>query len=222
MAVSNLGSRQHPDGIQQPPKCLVGLEHINRYWDKAHHTFAAKILPGEYYVSLRNELISTVLGSCIAACIRDVKMGIGGMNHFMLPMGCEIEHLGKTHLTSATRYGNFAMEMLINEIIKAGGDRKRMEVKLFGGGRVLSNMSTMDIGKKNIDFVHEYLESEGLKVVTEDVGDVYPRKVLFYPESGRVRVKKLRSMHNDTIRQREESYQKSLDEKPVEGDIELF
>lgn len=148
MAPSIYSSRQHPDGLQKSPACLPGLEHVNRYWDKTHQCFAAKILPGEYYVSMHNELITTVLGSCIAACIRDVKMGIGGMNHFMLPMGCEVEHLGKTHLTSATRYGNFAMEILINEIIKAGGDRKRMEVKLFGGGRVLSSMSTMDIGKR--------------------------------------------------------------------------
>jgi chemotaxis protein CheD len=222
MSPSIYSSRQHPDGIQKSPACLPGLEHVNRYWDKTHQCFAAKILPGEYYVSMHNELITTVLGSCIAACIRDVKMGIGGMNHFMLPMGCEVEHLGKTHLTSATRYGNFAMEILINEIIKAGGDRKRMEVKLFGGGRVLSSMSTMDIGKKNIAFVNEYLLQEGLKVVSEDVGDIYPRKVNFYPESGRVRVKKLKNMHNETIRQREESYCKSLDQQPVEGEIELF
>jgi chemotaxis protein CheD len=222
MSPSIYTSRQHPDGLQKSPACLPGLELINRYWDKTHQCFAAKILPGEYYVSMHNELITTVLGSCIAACIRDVKMGIGGMNHFMLPMGCEVEHLGKTHLTSATRYGNFAMEILINEIIKAGGDRKRMEVKLFGGGRVLSSMSTMDIGKKNIAFVHEYLLQEGLKIVSEDVGDIYPRKVNFYPESGRVRVKKLKNMHNETIRQREESYCKSLDQQPVEGEIELF
>ena len=222
MAISKSASRQNPDSTKQAPKCLSGLEHISRYWDKTHNTYAAKLLPGEYYVSLHNELITTVLGSCISACIRDVKMGIGGMNHFMLPMGCEEEHSGKIHLTSATRYGNFAMEMLINEIIKAGGDKKRMEVKLFGGGRVLSNMTTLDIGKKNIRFVYDYLEAEGLKVVSEDVGDIYPRKVNFYPESGRVKMKKLRNMHNDTIKQREERYRKSIDQAPVESDIELF
>lgn len=173
-------------------------------------------------MSLHNELINTVLGSCISACIRDVKMGIGGMNHFMLPMGCEEVHIGKTHLTSATRYGNFAMEMLINEIIKAGGDKRRMEVKLFGGGRVLTSMSALDIGQKNIRFAHEYLEQEGLKIASEDVGDIYPRKILFYPESGRVRMKKLHYEHNDTIRKREELYRNSIDKVPVESDIELF
>lgn len=204
------------------PECLEGLEHISRYWDKRHNAFAAKLLPGEYYVSTQKEVITTVLGSCISACIRDVKFGIGGMNHFMLPLGCEVEHSGKTHLTGATRYGNFAMEMLINGIIKAGGNKKYMEVKLFGGGRVLSSMTKIDIGNKNINFVHEYLEEEGLDVISEDVGDIYPRKILYYPDSGRVRVKKLVNMHNDTIREREESYRKRIDKQPVESDIELF
>lgn len=204
------------------PKCLTGLEHISRFWDKKHNIFSAKILPGEYYVSMHGELISTVLGSCISACIRDVKMGIGGMNHFMLPMGCEDEHAGKIHLTSATRYGNFAMEMLINEILKSGGSKKNLEVKLFGGGRVLSNMTKIDIGNKNINFVHEYLQEEGLDVIAEDTGDVFPRKVLFFADTGKVRVKRLQKMHNDTIKQREEKYQKSIDEKPVQSDIELF
>jgi len=204
------------------PPCLSGLEHISRFWDKRHNIFSAKILPGEYYVSMHGELISTVLGSCISACIRDVKLGIGGMNHFMLPMGDEDEHEGKMHLTSATRYGNFAMEMLINEILKAGGRRSCLEVKLFGGGRVLASMSKIDIGNKNICFVHEYLQEEGLAVIAEDTGDIYPRKVLFFADSGKVRVKKLQNMHNDTIKKREEKYRNSIDKKPVQSDIELF
>jgi len=204
------------------PGCLSGLEHISRFWDKRHNIFSAKILPGEYYVSMHGELISTVLGSCISACIRDVKMGIGGMNHFMLPLGCEDEHAGKIHLTSATRYGNFAMEMLINEILKAGGQRKNLEVKLFGGGRVLASMTKIDIGNKNINFVHEYLHEEGLSVVSEDTGDIYPRKVLYYADTGRVRVKKLQNVHNDTIKKREEKYRNFIDKQPVKSDIELF
>jgi len=222
VSISSINKRRQAGVHGVPPECLPGLEHINRYWDKKHNTFSAKILPGEFYVSTNNELITTVLGSCISACIRDVKFGVGGMNHFMLPLGCEIEHSGKTHLTGATRYGNFAMEMLINEIIKAGGNKKYMEVKLFGGGRVLSNMSTIDIGQKNINFVHEYLNEEGLNVASEDTGDIYPRKILYYPESGRVRMKKLHNVHNDTIRNREENYRKRIDTKPVESDIELF
>ncbi len=204
------------------PCCLQGLEHISRFWDKKHGVFSAKILPGEYYVSMHGELISTVLGSCISACIRDVKMGIGGMNHFMLPIGCEDTHAGKEHLTDATRYGNFAMEILINEILKAGGRKKNMEVKIFGGGSVLANMTKIDIGNKNIRFVHEYLKEEELDIISEDVGDVYPRKVLFFADTGKVRVKRLRKINNNTIKMREEKYRKSLDDKPLQGDIELF
>lgn len=204
------------------PACPVGLEHIGRYWDKRHKVYSAKLLPGEYYVSTSGEMINTVLGSCIAACIRDVNIGVGGMNHFMLPIGSEEVHQGKIHLTSATRYGNFAMEMLINEIIKAGGRKGNMEVKLFGGGRVLSSLTTIDIGRKNIDFVHQYLIDEGLSIITEDVGDIYPRKILYYPDTGRVRMKKLHSMHNDTITKREASYSKELNDTPVDSDVELF
>ena len=220
MTASRLSSKSEME--RSMPACLSGLEHISRFWDKRHNMFSAKILPGEYYVSMHGELISTVLGSCISACIRDVKMGIGGMNHFMLPMGCEEEHAGKIHLTSATRYGNFAMEMLINEILKAGGNRKNLEVKLFGGGRVLSSMTKMDIGNKNINFIHGYLKEENLKITSEDTGDIYPRKVLFFADTGKVRVKKLHNIHNDTINKREDTYRKSIDKKAVQSDIELF
>ena len=222
MVSSKIIRKNHLGPHDKLPDCPVGLEHISRYWDKRHNAFAAKLLPGEFYVSTEKEIITTVLGSCISACIRDVKFGIGGMNHFMLPLGCEVEHSGKTHLTGATRYGNFAMEMLINEIIKAGGHKKYMEVKLFGGGHVLTSMSTIDIGKKNINFVHEYLEEENLEVVSEDTGDIYPRKVVYYPGSGRVMMKKLHNIHNETIREREESYRKRIDKQPVESDVELF
>jgi len=220
VSITRLRSRAMND--KPMPDCLQGLDHISRFWDKKHQIFSAKILPGEYYVSMHGELISTVLGSCISACIRDFKMGIGGMNHFMLPTGCEDLHAGKEHLTSATRYGNFAMEILINEILKAGGSKKNMEVKLFGGGRVLSSMTKINIGNKNINFVHEYLEKEGLSVLCEDIGDIYPRKVIFFADSGRVRVKKLHNMHNDTIKKREDKYCKAINEKPVQSDIELF
>lgn len=209
-------------GEHKLPACPVGLEHINRYWDKRHNAFAAKILPGEYYVSLHDEIINTVLGSCISACIYDKYAGIGGMNHFMLPLGSTTEYSGKEHLTSATRYGNFAMEILINEIIKAGGQKRNMEVKLFGGAKVITSMLTTDIGLKNISFVYDYLEIEKLRVIADDVGDVYPRKVLFYPATGRVMIKKLQKVHNDTIRVREERYRSKINKDPVESDIELF
>lgn len=201
---------------------LPGFKGINRYWDKMHDCYAAKILPGEYYVTIHDELITTVLGSCVSACVRDKVFGIGGMNHFMLPAnkGEEVSSFGGAG--ESTRYGNFAMEQMINDILKNGGRRKNLEIKVFGGGKVLKNMSTLDIGQKNIDFVMQYIKDESLKLTAEDLGDVYPRKVLFFPTTGKVRVKKLRSMHNNTIIERERSYSKAIEKTPSSGEIELF
>lgn len=197
---------------------LPGYEHINRYWDRGLSCVAAKILPGEYYVTLQGEMITTVLGSCVSACIRDRKLGIGGMNHFMLPHSDRFSD--NSGPTKAARYGSFAMESLINDILKNGGRKQNLEVKLFGGGQVLANMT--DIGASNIRFVREFLQLEGLDVIAEDLGGRYPRKVVYFPDSGRARVKKLRTQHNDTIVRRETHYLAALQEAPVAGEVELF
>ncbi|MCB1830788.1 MAG: chemoreceptor glutamine deamidase CheD [Chromatiaceae bacterium] len=182
---------------------------------------AAKILPGEYYVSNQNELITTVLGSCVSACIRDPVAGVGGMNHFMLPNSERGDWSGRDGVASnATRYGNYAMEHMINDILKHGGRRGNLEVKVFGGGQIISSMSS--VGLNNINFIHEYIHIEGLQLLNEDVGDCYPRKIVFYPASGRVQVKKIRQLHNDALLQREQSYKQSIDHQPVAGEVELF
>lgn len=201
------------------PRALRGFGHVKRYVDKSDNRIVAKILPGELYVTKIDEMITTVLGSCISACIRDPYEGVGGMNHFMLPISKEANLLGAKD-SNAARYGNFAMEQLINEILKHGGQRKNLEVKLFGGGRVLSHMT--DVGKRNIEFALEYVALEGLKVVSEDLGDVFPRKIQYDPLSGKARMKKLRTMHNRTVAEREEAYMQEIDQTPSTGDIELF
>ena len=199
---------------------LPGFDHINRYWDKTNNSYAAKILPGEYYVTTAEELIVTVLGSCISACIRDRVLGIGGMNHFMLPQTDGDGSWGGGSVNTATRYGNYAMEHMINDILKNGGKRENLEVKVCGGGKILQKMT--DIGMKNIAFVRTYLSMEGLDLVAEDVGDIYPRKVQYMPLTGKLRVKKLRSLHNDTIIKRESEYKHEIEDVPVAGDVELF
>ena len=204
------------------PSALPGFGHINRYWDPHEASFSAKILPGEYYVTIQEEMVVTVLGSCVSACIRDRVFGIGGMNHFMLPDsggGSGDAGRGKP-MDEAARYGAYAMEMLINEILKNGGRRENLEVKITGGGRMLANMS--DIGQRNIEFVRKFLTTEGLEVLAEDLGDIYPRKVCYIPATGRLRVKRLRTMHNDTITQREEAYQQDLRKQAPQGNVELF
>lgn len=202
---------------------ITGFENIKRYWDRQNDIDAAKLLPGEYYVTLKNELVTTVLGSCISACIRDKVTGIGGMNHFMLPETTQqqLNAGAEAVVGNATRYGNYAMEHLINTILANGGKRKNLEVKVFGGGKIIPTLG--DIGLKNIQFVLEYIDTEALRLVSQDLGDIYPRKVNFYPKTGKVRMKKIKNLHNETIASRETQYRTSIKDTPVEsGEIELF
>jgi chemotaxis protein CheD len=202
------------------PRALPGFGAINRYWDDAHGMYAAKLLPGEFYVTVENETIVTVLGSCVSACIRDPETGVGGMNHFMLPVSLGAGSWEARGVGVSTRYGSHAMERLINEILKHGGRREALEVKLTGGGRILAQMT--DIGNQNIRFVQEYVRTEGLRVLSRDLGDIHPRKVYYTPATGRLLVKKLRSLHNNTILERETRYLHEIESKPVQGEVELF
>ncbi len=205
-----------------PPRTLAHFEHISRYWDRENGQFAAKLLPGEYYVTTANELITTVLGSCVSACVRDKRLGIGGMNHFMLPLDASLgTSAWGAAVSAATRYGNVAMERLVNDILKLGGRRENLEIKLVGGGKVLGGMAT-DIGARNIEFVRQYVESEGLQVLAEDLGDIYPRKVLYAPESNKLRVKRLAATRNDELFERDKHYLKSIDSEAKGSDVELF
>jgi chemotaxis protein CheD len=189
----------------------------NVYHDRTFGCDAAKILPGEYYYTDREMVIVTVLGSCVSACIRDRVTGLGGMNHFMLPDG------GDTGPVSASmRYGTYAMEVLINDLLKAGARRESLEAKVFGGGAVLRGFTAMNVGERNAAFVTSFLKTEKIPVLAEDLNDVYPRKVYFFPRTGKVLVKKLMQTHNDTLARRELDYAKQLKVTPVAGDIDLF
>lgn len=190
----------------------------NIYYDRTFDRDAAKILPGEYYFTCKDMLIVTVLGSCVAACIRDRQTGVGGMNHFMLPSGGEPD----SPVSASMRYGTYAMEVLINELLKAGARRDNLEAKVFGGGSVLSGFTSLNVGERNADFVREYLRVENIRVVAEDLNDVHPRKVYFFPRSGKVLVKKLRQLNNNTLVNREQDYANRLQVKDVGGAVELF
>jgi chemotaxis protein CheD len=205
-----------------PGPSVKGFTHVNRYWDRQNDIVSAKILPGEYYVTNSDEIITTVLGSCISACIRDRVFGIGGMNHFMLPDCGHSTTLTSSgdYLSAETRYGSFAMERLINDILKNGGRKENLEIKIIGGGRIIEKMT--NVGLRNIEFARSYIKTEGFEIAVEDVGDIYPRKVIYFPLTGKVRVKKLRSLHNNTIIEREDNYMHEIEEQPVSGDVELF
>jgi chemotaxis protein CheD len=204
------------------PETLPGFGHIHRNWDRQNERWSARILPGEYFVTRNDEIITTVLGSCISACFRDPVLRIGGMNHFLLPEditnGSSSWHNPTIGLS--TRYGSFAMESLLNDLMKLGAKRERLEVKLTGGGRVLASMT--DVGARNIEFARQWLKVEGLSIAGEDVGDIHPRRVLYFPATGRVLMFRLRSVDHGDVVNREKQYQSTLREKPAGNDVELF
>jgi chemotaxis protein CheD len=197
---------------------LGTIEHLasNRYFDRQFDVEAVKVLPGEYFVTTSEMMLVTVLGSCVSACIRDREKGLGGMNHFMLADGDAVDQL------ASARYGTYAMEILINHLMKLGARRTSLEAKVFGGGRVMATLSSSQVGDRNASFVLDYLKTEAIPVKAQDLLDVHPRKVYFFPSNGRVLVKKLVRMHNDTVARREKEYAERLNEGPVAGEIELF
>lgn len=187
------------------------------YFDPRFKVQAAKILPGEYYVTSRDMALVTVLGSCVSACIRDTTSGVGGMNHFMLP-----GQLSSDPISDSARYGAYAMEILINQLVKLGARRSNLEAKVFGGCNGLLGMTLSSVGESNARFVVDYLKTEKISLAAQDLLDVYPRKVYFFPRTGRVLVKKLRAVQNKTIEAREVEYQKRLRASRIAGDVELF
>ncbi|PLZ00648.1 chemotaxis protein CheD [Burkholderia sp. WAC0059] len=172
----------------------------NHYFDTHFGRPGVKLLPNEFYTTREDMVLVTVLGSCVAACIQDRTAGIGGMNHFMLPDdGAE----AGAAASDSMRYGAYAMEVLINELIKAGGRRERFEAKVFGGAAVLAGMTTMNIGDRNSAFVRRYLALENIRIVAEDLQGSHPRKVAFLPRTGQVMVKKLRVQQDTSVTERE-------------------
>jgi chemotaxis protein CheD len=190
------------------------------YFDRTFDCNAAKISPGEYYFTKQDMLIVTVLGSCVSACIRDSITGIGGMNHFMLPDGGSADK--DSPVSESMRYGSYAMEVLINQLLRNGARRENLEAKIFGGGNVLRSFTTNMVGDRNADFVKRFLKEENIRITGEDLLDIYPRKVYYFPKTGKVLVKKLKQLNNYTLVKREEVYASKLKISDVGGEIDLF
>ncbi len=183
------------------------------FYDAHFRNAAVKVLPGEYFVDNEDLLVMTTLGSCIAACLWDRHAMVGGMNHFMLPEGAG----------DSGRYGSFAMELLINEMMKRGAAKSRMEAKIFGGGAVIAGMNTINVGERNTNFVLDYLKTERIPVVSKDVLDVYPRKVCFLPHSGKAMVKRLAPTNTEALVQQDRAAaQKAQPVVASGGSIDLF
>ena len=188
------------------------------YFDRTFDSDAAKLLPGEFYVTGDDMVLVTVLGSCVSACIRDPRTGVGGMNHFMLPDGGSADEVAN----ASARYGTYAMEVLINTILKHGARRASLEAKVFGGGNVLEGLTVANVGPRNAAFVRSFLKIEGIPVRAHDLEDIYPRKVYFFPRTGRTMVRKLKTANDSGLIAREREYSRRLMAQPASGAVELF
>ncbi|SOZ19084.1 Putative chemotaxis protein cheD [Cupriavidus taiwanensis] len=171
------------------------------YFDREFGKQAIKLLPNEYYVTREDVVLTTVLGSCVAACIRDEVAGVGGMNHFMLP---DDDGSADRMLSASMRYGSYALEVLINELLKMGARRERLEAKVFGGGAVLANMTTLNIGDRNADFVLRYLKTEEVRVAAQDLRGPHARRVSYFPIGGLALVRRLTRQDDQVSVAREE------------------
>ena len=197
---------------------LMEFGHIRRMQDTRFPYEVAVILPGEYFVSHEPKVVYTILGSCVSVCLRDPFVNVGGMNHFML--AAPTSEGGQDSWADSGRYGSFAMEMLINEILKRGGKKNRLEAKVFGGGKIYDG--AMDIGAKNAAWALDYLERESVPLLKANVGDMCPRKVYFFTDSGKVLLKKLDRVVAKAIAEEDGQYQRKLQHASVQSDVTLF
>ena len=212
------------DTLNRPPTGAARLDRLKAqarkpgeasffFYDSHFKNDAVKILPGEYFVHDEDMLIMTTLGSCIAACLWDRHAKVGGMNHFMLPEGSG----------ESGRYGSYAMELLINELLKKGAARGNLEAKIFGGGAVISGMNTINVGERNTNFVMDYLKTERIPIVSKDVMDIYPRKVCFLPNSGKAMVKRLAPTNIEALAAQDRAaFQRSQPAATGGGSVDLF
>jgi chemotaxis protein CheD len=189
------------------------------FWDAHFKNDAVKVLPGEFFVHDEDILVMTTLGSCIAACLWDREKRVGGMNHFLLPDAGS----GAGGGADGGRYGSFAMDLLIGELVKRGATRATMEAKIFGGGAVISGMNSINVGERNTAFVLDYLRTERITVVSKDVMDIYPRKVCFLPASGKAMVKRLASANTEALAAQERAAaQRATPVASAGGSVDLF
>jgi chemotaxis protein CheD len=198
------------------PVVLKGFEQHKIFWDPKWGKYSVKVAPGEFYIANADMVITTVLGSCISACIHDPLMKCGGINHFMLPATGSNDDLNRS-----MRYGLFAMEQLINELMKLGCSRDRLQVKLVGGGDMMGTAFNQ-IGQQNIDFIRQYVKDEGLNILAEDLGGDQARRVVYFPLEGRMLVNKLDHREDQRLIEEERSFRVDVDQHLDESDVELF
>ncbi|MCD6076854.1 MAG: CheD [Ramlibacter sp.] len=189
-----------------------------QYLDREFGKRAVKILPGQWHAARGDVAITTVLGSCVSTCLWDPVERIGGMNHFMLPGDGASS---QSAWADSARFGVYAMEVLINDMIRLGADRRRMVAKVFGGAQLLAGFGRLDVGAKNSEFALEFLRVEGIRLLAQDLMDEFPRKVHFFVDTGKVQVKRLSLAPGETVQKREREYLSKLSGRRG-GDVEIF
>ncbi|WP_070964460.1 chemotaxis protein CheD [Vibrio sonorensis] len=200
--------------------------HFSRFFHPTKGQHMIKVMPGGLYCTDEEEIICTGLGSCIAACMWDPFAKVGGMNHFLLPFdnSNQARHWHPDEIVStASRYGSHAMEMLINALLAKGAVRSGLKVKLFGGAQMLGRHSM--IGAKNVEFILNYVQQERLEVEAHDLGGIEPRKIMFEPTTGKAWLKRIAFNEVHHLQHEEEKYARKLDEeshRPHDDDVELF
>ncbi|MEW5756544.1 MAG: chemoreceptor glutamine deamidase CheD [Pseudomonadota bacterium] len=199
-----------------PPPAISGFNHIKRSWDPTRKIFIARIMPGEVYVTRTHELISTLLGSCIAVCMLDKVNKIGGMNHFMLPAGANPKAAQEN-----ANYGLYAMELLINSIMKNGGQRQHLEAKVFGGGNVLKGVNS-NVGGKNIEFVTTFLRQERIPILSQNTGASCAQQVYYHPLSGDAFAILQEQASAPQIKAAEKAYHDKINKEIEESSITFF
>lgn len=197
------------------PKPMRGFEHMRAFWEPRWECYAIKVQPGAFCISKEKVVLTTVLGSCISACIYDPELKIGGMNHFMLPTSNMKDDGGRS-----MRYGLFAMEQLINGLLRLGSRRESLQLKLTGGGDMMQGITS--IGQQNIDFIKDYVAAEQLQVLAADFGGDQARKVAYFPQEGRMLVNRMDHRDDQRLIEEERSYRQDVDCHLDDSDVELF
>ena len=196
---------------------LAAARSSRRYFDPRFDATIITVAPGEHQItSAPDEIVATVLGSCVSVCMRDPNAGVGGLNHFLLPKN------NGADASAGERYGDTAMEVLINDLMKRGARRANLEAKVFGGARVLSGATMLAIGDGNIAFTTEFLKREGIPIVSKDVGGTRSRRIHYQPATGRAWVQHVQPGVRSAETEQEVAYLNRLKTQPVAGEVEVW
>lgn len=205
--------RNHQRGVLKTD----GPDGRRRFFDRKMNATVVRVFQGDFYVTVNStEVLTTILGSCIAVCVRDPVVRCGGMNHFLLPAAST---RGDETPPLAMRYGSFSIERLINDILSEGGRRERLEAKVFGGANVLRG--TSNIGWRNADFVETYLKNEGIAVEAQNLRGVWPRQLRYYPTTGQAQMREVKVALPDIFKQEEDLRHRPLLQEET-TDVEFF